>query len=131
MKNKETATILALAEFACELSPDKIPVSAYNSVKKCILDLVAVSTVGFRSPAARAVLDMSELLFSSGRSDVWFSGKSLNAPGADRIRAHLPQAVFAPINQITRDNATFKRLRAEFAKGAKVDWRHVFGGSWI
>lgn len=93
MKNKETATILALAEFACELSPDKIPVSAYNSVKKCILDLVAVSTVGFRSPAARAVLDMSELLFSSGRSDVWFSGKSLNAPGAAYVNSTFASAL--------------------------------------
>jgi len=53
---------------------------------------------------------------------------SLNAPGAERIRAHLPQAIFVPINQITRDNATFKRLRAEFAKGSEIDWSHVLRG---
>jgi 2-methylcitrate dehydratase PrpD len=93
MKNKETATTLILAEFVCELTPDKIPVSVYNAAKKCILDLVAASTAGCRSPAARAVLDMSKLLFPSGRSDVWFSGKSLNAPGAAYVNSTFASAL--------------------------------------
>ncbi len=84
---------MALARFACELAPDNIPVSAYDAAKKCILDLVAASAAGSRSTAAMAVLDMSERLFSSGRSDVWFSVKTFNAPGAAYVNSTFASAL--------------------------------------
>ena len=93
MKNRKNTTTLALARFACELAPDKIPLSAYDAAKKCILDLVAASAAGSRSTAAMAVLDMSERLFSSGRSDVWFSGKTFNAPGAAYVNSTFASAL--------------------------------------
>jgi len=82
-----------LARFACELGPDKIPRSAYDAAKKCILDLVASSAAGSRSPASMAVFALSEKLFSYGRSDVWFSGKSLNAPGAAYVNSTFASAL--------------------------------------
>lgn len=93
MKNRKNTTTLALARFACELAPDNIPVSAYEAAKKCILDLVAASAAGSRSTAAIAVLDMSERLFSSGHSDVWFSGKTFNAPGAAYVNSTFASAL--------------------------------------
>jgi 2-methylcitrate dehydratase PrpD len=93
LKNKKNATTLVLARFACELAPDMIPVSAYEAAKKCILDLVAAAAAGSRSPAARAVLDLSERLFSSGPSDVWFSGKTFNAPGAAYVNSTFASAL--------------------------------------
>jgi 2-methylcitrate dehydratase PrpD len=93
MKNRKDKTTLALARFACELVPDKIPLSAYDAAKKCILDIVAASAAGSRSLAAMAVLDMSERLFSSGRSDVWFSGKTFNAPGAAYVNSTFASAL--------------------------------------
>ena len=93
MKNRKNTTTLALAKFACELAPDKIPLSAYDAAKKCILDLVAASAAGSSSTAAMAVLDMSERLFSSGQSDVWFSGKTFNAPGAAYVNSTFGSAL--------------------------------------
>jgi 2-methylcitrate dehydratase PrpD len=93
MKNRKNTTALVLARFACELEPDNIPDSAYGAAKKCILDLAAASAAGYRSPAAMAVLDMSEQLFSSGRSDVWFSGKTFNAPGAAYVNSTFASAL--------------------------------------
>ncbi len=93
MKNRKNTTTLALARFACELAPDKIPLSAYEAAKKCILDLVAASAAGSRSPAAMAALDMSKRLFSSGRSDVWFSGKTFNAAGAAYVNSTFASAL--------------------------------------
>jgi len=92
MKNKINVTTAVLARFACELAPDMIPASAYKAAKKCILDLVAAAVAGSRLPAARAVLDMSERLFSSGPSDVWFSGKTLNAAGAAYVNSTFASA---------------------------------------
>ncbi len=92
MKNKNNATTLVLARFACEFAPDMIPVSAYKAAKKCLLDLVAAAVAGFDLPAARAVLELSERLFSSGPSDVWFSGKTLNAAGAAYVNSAFASA---------------------------------------
>ncbi len=93
MKNKIRPTTLVLAEFVCGLTPDKISVSANNAAKKCILDLVAAAVKGAYTPAARAVKEMSEMLFSSGPSSVWFSDSSLNAPGAAYVNSTFASAL--------------------------------------
>jgi CheY-like chemotaxis protein len=51
---------------------------------------------------------------------------SQSAPGAKRIAAILPQADLVPLSKITRNNATFRRLREEAGRGADVDWGYVF-----
>jgi len=61
---------------------------------------------------------VAEAIAASPNAAVPVLVHSQNAPGAARIRKHLPNAVAAPIASITRDNASFKRLREAFARGA-------------
>jgi CheY-like chemotaxis protein len=51
---------------------------------------------------------------------------SMNGPGAEKIKLLLPQAVWVPINQITRSNAVFKRLKQEIGRLPDIDWKAVF-----
>lgn len=53
---------------------------------------------------------------------------SMNARGAQRIVAELPDAAAVPLSKITRDNGTFNRLRSQLRDGVDVDWQAVFGG---
>ena len=53
---------------------------------------------------------------------------SMNAPGAQRIKKHLPDATLIPISKMIKNNATFKRLRQELQSGVNVNWAYVFGG---
>jgi len=91
--DKKNLTASVLARFACGLASDKIPDSAYEAAKKCIIDLLSASAAGSNSPAAMAVMDMSERLFSSGSSNVWFSGKTFNAPGAAYVNSAFASAL--------------------------------------
>lgn len=50
---------------------------------------------------------------------------SMNAAGAGRIRAVLPEAVAVPISKMTRDNATSRRLQEQIGSGASIDWAAV------
>jgi CheY-like chemotaxis protein len=54
---------------------------------------------------------------------------SMNAPGASRISRILPQADVVPLSKITKNNATFKRLRQELQHGTAIDWKFVFAGA--
>jgi hypothetical protein len=51
---------------------------------------------------------------------------AMNAAGAQKIQALLPQADLMPLSRMTKDNATFKRLRAQLARGVDIDWRSIF-----
>ena len=51
---------------------------------------------------------------------------AMNAMGAQKIQALLPQAYLVPLSRITKDNATFKRLRIALANGPDVDWISLF-----
>jgi CheY-like chemotaxis protein len=51
---------------------------------------------------------------------------AMNAIGAQKIQAFLPQADLVPLSKMKKDNVTFKRLRAQLAGGADIDWQSVF-----
>ncbi len=51
---------------------------------------------------------------------------AMNAPGAARLKELLPRAVIVPFSKITRNNATFKRLREELGRGPDIDWSLIF-----
>jgi CheY-like chemotaxis protein len=51
---------------------------------------------------------------------------AMNAAGAKKIQALLPQADLVPLSKITKDNVTFKRLKAQLAKGVDIDWQSIF-----
>jgi CheY-like chemotaxis protein len=51
---------------------------------------------------------------------------AMNAAGAQKIQALLPQADLVPLSKITKDNVTFKRLKAQLAKGVDIDWQSIF-----
>jgi len=93
LKSKLVAnfTTEILAEFISGLSPDKIPSIAFETAKKCIIDIAAASLAGFEvSKATRAT---AKELFSDGTSSVWFSGESLNAPGAAYVNSSFASAL--------------------------------------
>jgi CheY-like chemotaxis protein len=71
-------------------------------------DPVAVALAQGRNRAARVIVH------------------SMNAGGARKISEILPQADLVPLSKMTRNNATFKRLQAELARGANLDWQGVF-----
>jgi hypothetical protein len=50
----------------------------------------------------------------------------MNADGAQKIQALLLQADLVPLSRMTKDNATFKRLRLALANGPNIDWRTIF-----
>ncbi len=86
-------TTRVLADFVCEMTPNRIPASARRAACKCILDLAAAASAGCRTPAARAVLDTAVRLFAPGRCGVWFSEKALNAPGAALANSAVASAL--------------------------------------
>jgi CheY-like chemotaxis protein len=51
---------------------------------------------------------------------------AMNAAGAQKIQAILPQADLVPLSRMTKDNATFKRLRVQLARGVDIDWQSIF-----
>jgi CheY-like chemotaxis protein len=51
-----------------------------------------------------------------------------NAPGAKRLQGFLPQADVVPFAKMIRNNATFKRLQEELARGVNLDWPYVWRG---
>ncbi len=51
---------------------------------------------------------------------------SMNTPGAKKIMKEIPSAVHVPFSKITRDNKTFKKLKAQLKNGTKIDWAVVF-----
>lgn len=90
MKSSDYTTDV-LAEFISGLSPDMIPAAAFQTAKKCIIDIAAASLAGFKgTTAARA---MAKNLFSGGRSSVWFTGEFLNAPGAAYVNSSAASAL--------------------------------------
>jgi len=84
-------TTKILAEFISGLSPDMIPAPAFETAKKCIIDIAAASMAGFEG--SKAARDMAKDLFSTGTSSVWFSGESLNAPGAAYVNSSFASAL--------------------------------------
>jgi CheY-like chemotaxis protein len=69
---------------------------------------------------------VAETIAASSSAGALVIVHSMNAAGADRIRAAIPEAVFAPISKMTRDNATFRRLQEQLRSGASIDWAAVF-----
>ncbi len=57
-------------------------------------------------------------------SKVWIH--SMNAQGTEKIKHFLSAATAVPYSKITRDNLTFKQLKAELENGVSVDWACVF-----
>jgi len=82
-----------LAEFISGFSSDMIPATAFETAKKCIIDIAAASLAGFKMVSSTAAKDMAKDLFSTGTSSVWFSGESLNAPGAAYVNSSFASAL--------------------------------------
>ncbi|MBU1698423.1 MAG: MmgE/PrpD family protein, partial [Proteobacteria bacterium] len=95
MKSRKSSgfTTGILAEFISSLSPDMIPATAFETAKKCIIDIAAASLAGFKMVSSKAAKDMAKDLFSTGTSSVWFSGESLNAPGAAYVNSSFASAL--------------------------------------
>ena len=53
---------------------------------------------------------------------------AMNANGAAKIRAILPEAEIVPFSNIVRNNATVKRFKEALRQGADIDWAFVFWG---
>jgi CheY-like chemotaxis protein len=51
---------------------------------------------------------------------------AMNFAGAQKIQALIPHADLLPLSRMTKDNATFKRFRAQLARGADIDWSSIF-----
>jgi len=72
--------------------------------------------------------DVAQFIAQSRNKNAKVIIHSMNHPGAVKITEILPDADIVPISKITRDNATFKRLREELTKGVDINWKTVFGG---
>jgi len=70
-------------------------------------DVVAAAIPGSRSEGAQVIVH------------------SMNAQGAERIARIIPRAIIVPLSKITRNNATFKRIRQELRHGTTIDWGRV------
>jgi CheY-like chemotaxis protein len=62
----------------------------------------------------------------SPNRDVRVIVHAMNAAGAQKIQALLLQADLVPLSKMTKDNATFKQLKAQLAGGADIDWQPIF-----
>ncbi|MBN1830142.1 MAG: MmgE/PrpD family protein [Deltaproteobacteria bacterium] len=76
------STTEVLAEFVCNLKPEKIPSATRESVKKCIADLIAASIGGYSSDSAKHIRKISQAIFSEGPAGLWFAGVSRTVAGA-------------------------------------------------
>lgn len=71
--------------------------------------------------------DVARAISQSENKSVYIMIHSMNGTGADKIKRLLPQAVWVPINKITKSNAVFKRLQKEIGRLPDIDWKFVFG----
>jgi len=71
--------------------------------------------------------EVASSLMQTGNATTKVIVHSMNAPGAERIKSLLPAADIVPLSKITRDNATFKKLRGLLRFGPEIDWARVFG----
>ncbi|HPG39702.1 MAG TPA: response regulator [bacterium] len=73
--------------------------------------------------------DIARAIAVSDNHDATIIIHSMNGPGADKIRQILPEAVWAPVNKITKTNSVFKRLQKEIDKAPNIDWKYVYGSN--
>ena len=92
MKTKAEMTTRVLARFACELKPGDISLFALETAKRAVLDLLAAAFAGLDVLPVRAVTASAGTIFSKGASTLWFSDKSLTAPGAAYVNSTLASA---------------------------------------
>ncbi len=92
MKPKTEMTIQVLARFACELKPCDIPPFALEMAKRALCDLLAAAIAGMDVFSARAITASVGDIFSNGTSTLWFSDKTLTAPGAAYVNSILASA---------------------------------------
>ena len=89
---KTETTTHILARFVCELPPDDIPPFALEMAKRAIIDLLAAAIAGRETLPARAVTASAETIFATGTASLWFSDKTLTAPGAAYVNSTLASA---------------------------------------
>ena len=89
MKTKAEMTTRVLARFACELKPGDISLFALETAKRAVMDLLAAALAGLDLLPVRAVTASAGAIFSKGASTLWFSDKSLTAPGAAYVNSTL------------------------------------------
>jgi len=92
MKIKAEMTTRVLARFACELKPCDISPFALEMAKRALMDLLAAAVAGLDVLPVRAVTASAGAVFSKGASTVWFSDKTLTAPGAAYVNSTLASA---------------------------------------
>lgn len=92
MKTKAEKTTRVLARFACELKPGDISPFALETAKRAVMDLLAAAFAGLDVLPVRAVTASAGAIFSKGASTLWFSDKSLTAPGAAYVNSTLASA---------------------------------------
>jgi len=50
---------------------------------------------------------------------------SMNPCGREKILKFLPHSIVMPLSRMTKNNATFKRLRNELSRGIEFDWSFI------
>jgi 2-methylcitrate dehydratase PrpD len=90
LKTETTASILA--KFVSELTYKDIPPFALEMAKIAIMDILAATAAGIDTLPARAVTTSARTIFSQGSSSLWFSDKTLTAPGAAYVNSTLASA---------------------------------------
>jgi len=85
-------TTRVLARFACELKPGDISPFALETAKRAVMDLLASAAAGLDLLPVRAVTASAGAIFSKGASTLWFSDKTLTAPGAAYVNSTLASA---------------------------------------
>ena len=86
---KTETTTQILARFACELTSDDVPPFALDMAKRALMDLLAAAIAGRETLSARAIATSAGTIFSKGASSLWFSDKTLTAPGAAYVNSTL------------------------------------------
>lgn len=66
---------------------------AREAALRCLLDLLAATAAGLRTPAAAAARRAARALFRDGRAAIWFTGHSLSAAGAAFCNAAAASAL--------------------------------------
>ena len=81
-----------LADFTIGLKIGDLPSTVWESVRRCLIDLIGVACPGYDTPAAGATRKTALGLFGPGRASVWFDHARLGSPAAALTNAAAASA---------------------------------------
>src|SRR5688572_13935041 len=81
-----------LAEFATNLTFDKIPAAVVERAKSGIIDSIAATAFGADFPWSRVIIDYARKISSPGKASVWGTAFRLQAPCAALANGALAHA---------------------------------------